>query len=47
MYSQDFIKTIKEYINKEALLEPGDKVVLGVSGGADSTALLYVMQELS
>ncbi len=47
MYSQDFIKTIREYIIKEALLKPRDKVVLGVSGGADSTALLYVMHELS
>ena len=41
-----FINKISEYIKKEELLKRNDKVVLGVSGGADSVALLCVMNEL-
>ena len=41
-----FINKISEYIKKEELLERNDKVVLGVSGGADSVALLYAMNML-
>ena len=41
-----FINKISEYIKKEELLTQNDKVVLGVSGGADSVALLYVMNTL-
>ena len=35
-------KRISEFSRKEMLFEPGDGVVIGVSGGADSVALLHV-----
>ena len=41
-----FINKISEYIVKEELLKQNDKVVLGVSGGADSVALLFVLNTL-
>lgn len=37
---------IKNYIEENHLIEPGDTLLLGVSGGADSVALLLLMQEL-
>lgn len=37
---------IKEYIQQEALLKAGDKVLVALSGGADSVALLRVLLEL-
>jgi tRNA(Ile)-lysidine synthase len=39
MIEKKFLETIKEY----QLLEPGDLVLVGVSGGADSTALLHLL----
>lgn len=40
------IQKIKEFIHKKNLIEPKERLVLGVSGGADSVALLYVLMEL-
>lgn len=40
------LKKIKEYADKWNMLEAGDKVVAGVSGGADSICLLFVLMEL-
>ena len=41
-----FVDEIDQYIRKQHLLEPGDGVVIGVSGGGDSMCLFSVLQEL-
>ena len=40
------MKKVCEYIKQNNLLEKGDNIILGVSGGADSVCLLYIMNEL-
>ena len=42
---KDLITFVDEYIRKEALL-PAERVVIGVSAGADSMALLYVLVKI-
>ena len=42
-----FIDKVKNTITKYNLIEKGDKIVLGVSGGPDSTAMLVSLCELS
>ena len=37
---------LKRYIEKEGLLQKGDRLLLAVSGGADSLSLLYIMAAL-
>jgi tRNA(Ile)-lysidine synthase len=41
------IKKVKEAIKKYRMLEPGDSVVVAVSGGPDSIALLKILETLS
>lgn len=38
---------VKNYMQKHAMVKPGDLVILGVSGGPDSMALLYIMKQLA
>ncbi len=38
-----FEKRIAEFVRSQRIFKPADKVLLAVSGGADSTALLYAM----
>jgi len=39
-------KKVLDTINKYDMFSPGDKVVVGVSGGPDSIALLYILSKL-
>lgn len=40
------IEKVRETINQYHLLEEGDKVVIGISGGPDSVALLHILLKL-
>ncbi len=42
----DFLEQIRNEIKNQNLLKPGAKVIVGVSGGADSVCLLKVLSEL-
>lgn len=41
-----FQKRVWEYIKEQEMITDGDKVVIGLSGGADSVCLFFVMLEL-
>ncbi len=49
LYHMEQTKQIEEkvfsYIREHHMLEPGDRVVAGISGGADSVCLLFVLLE--
>ena len=40
------IQRIKKYIQEKKLIQKGDRLVIGVSGGADSMALLGILMDL-
>ncbi|MCX5906677.1 MAG: tRNA lysidine(34) synthetase TilS, partial [Deltaproteobacteria bacterium] len=40
------IRNIRKTIQRFDMLQPGDRVVIGVSGGADSMTLLHILWEL-
>lgn len=40
-------KQIRKYIAAHQLIQPGDRIIIGVSGGPDSIALLYIMHDLA
>lgn len=42
-YSTDIRRRVKEFIDSNNMLENGDSVVIGVSGGADSMCLLFLL----
>ena len=41
------IRTISAYVKQNNMLANGDRIVVGVSGGADSICLLHVLKQLS
>ena len=44
--STDYIKRLMEYLEREQILCTGEKLLLAVAGGADSTAMLYFYHRL-
>ena len=40
---KDIIQTVKETIQNYSLIKRGEKVLIGVSGGPDSMALLNIL----
>ncbi len=44
--SADYIKRLMDYLEREQILCRGEKLLLAVSGGADSTAMLYFYHRL-
>jgi tRNA(Ile)-lysidine synthase len=43
----NLVNKVRKIIEKEGLIEAGDNVLIGASGGIDSTVLLYVLFEIS
>ena len=43
---QKILKQVEQYISQNIPLNPYDKILVGLSGGADSVALLSILKEL-
>jgi tRNA(Ile)-lysidine synthase len=43
----NLVNKVRKIIEKEKLIEAGDNILVGVSGGIDSTALVYILLEIS
>ena len=41
------MEQVLNYVKSEHMLSPGDQVIVGFSGGADSVCLLFVLHEIS
>ena len=46
MSKDGFVRKIANYIKEHGMLAGGEHVVAGISGGADSMCLLFVLLEL-
>ena len=46
MKDQTLLKYVRRYVNEYDLIQEGDRIAVGVSGGKDSMALLYALSRL-
>ncbi len=44
---KNIINTVFEYVHKNELISSGDQILIALSGGPDSTALLHILYKLS